>query len=162
VRAEIAESAEGKTGDVFVTENEIGTAIVDAAIKVHTVLGPGLLESVYEAALAYELTKRGLKVERQKDIRVPYEDVDLGVGFRADMLVERKVLVELKSVQTVTPEFRKITTNYLKLGGWKLAYLINFNVPLLKQGIERLVNGLEDARRFQSPRSPRTLRAPQS
>jgi GxxExxY protein len=159
VRAEIAE---GKTGDVFVTENEIGTAIVDAAIKVHTVLGPGLLESVYEAALAYELTKRGLKVERQKDIRVPYEDVDLGVGFRADMLVERKVLVELKSVQTVTPEFRKITTNYLKLGGWKLAYLINFNVPLLKQGIERLVNGLEDARRFQSPRSPRTLRAPQS
>jgi len=143
------------------TENEIGTIVVDAAIKVHTVLGPGLLESVYEAALAYELTKRGLQVERQKDICVPYENIDLGVGFRADLLVEKKVLVELKSVQSMTPEFRKITTNYLKLGRWKLGYLINFNVPLLKHGIERLVNGLDETQPSSpSPRSPRPLRAP--
>ena len=142
------------------TENEIGTIVVDAAIKVHSVLGQGLLESVYEAALAYELSRRGL--ERQKEIRVPYEDIDLGIGFRADLLVASRVLIELKSVQSMTPEFRKITNNYLKLGRWKLGYLINFNVPLLKQGIERFVNGLEEAPGFLPPRSPRALRAPNS
>ena len=125
------------------TEEEVGKAVLDASFKVHTTLGPGLLESVYEAALAIELRKRGLHVETQVPIPVFYEGERLDVGFRADLLVERRVLVELKSVETVTPLFKKITTNYLKLIPLRLGFLINFNEAHLKDGILRVVNGLE-------------------
>jgi GxxExxY protein len=125
-------------------EEVFGKMVLDAAFNVHTALGPGLLESVYEAALAVELRKQGLKTERQKEIPVYYETERLDVGFRADMIVENKVLVELKSVETMTPFFKKVTLNYLKLIPLKLGYLINFNEQLLKNGITRMVNGLEE------------------
>ena len=124
-------------------EEEIGKYILDAAFKVHTALGPGLLESVYEAALAMELTKQGLEVERQKPISVTYEGLPIDVAFRADLIVNRLVLVELKSVEAIVPLFRKITTNYLKLIPLRLGYLINFNETHLKNGLTRLTNGLE-------------------
>jgi len=125
-------------------EDEIGRDIVDAAYKVHKTLGPGLLESVYEAAMAYELTKRGYRVERQKAFEASYEEVALGIAFRADLLVESLVLIELKSVEEMRKLFSKITLNYLKLGKWRLGYLINFNVPLIKDGIKRIANDLPE------------------
>lgn len=128
----------------------IGKAVLDAAFHVHSVLGPGLLESVYEAALAVELKKRGHCVKCQKPVAVTYEGERLEVGFRADLVVESCVLVELKSVETVTPLFRKITTNYLKLIPLKLGFLINFNEVHLKDGIARVVNGIE-GKTFFSP-----------
>ena len=130
-----------------------GKAVLDAAFQVHSVLGPGLLESVYEAAMVVELKKRGLKVERQVPIAVSYEGEQLEVGFRADLIAENKVLVELKSVETVTPLFKKITTNYLKLIPLKLGYLINFNEVHLKDGLRRIVNDLE-GKSFFSPSQP--------
>lgn len=130
----------------------IGKTVLDAAFHVHSVLGPGLLESVYEAAMLVELKKRGLMAERQVPIAVTYEGEQLEVGFRADLIVEKTVLVELKSVEAVTPLFKKITTNYLKLIPLKLGYLINFNEVHLKDGIMRLVNGLEGKPFF--PASP--------
>ena len=122
---------------------EVGKQILDAAFHVHTVLGPGLLESVYEAALAMELRKRGLRVEVQKAIPVFYEGQQLDVGFRADMIVENLVLVELKSVEAVTPLFKKITNNYVRLIPLQLGFLINLNVSQLKEGITRVVNGID-------------------
>jgi GxxExxY protein len=122
----------------------IGKAVLNAAFKVHTKLGPGLLESVYESAMASELRRQGFKVERQKDISIVYEGEQLDVGFRADLIVEDAVLVELKSVETVTPLFKKITLNYLKLVPLQLGYLINFNESHLKNGIARIVNGLTE------------------
>ena len=121
----------------------VGKQVLDAAFHVHTVLGPGLLESVYEAALATELRKRGLRVEVQKPIPVFYEGQQLDVGFRADLIVEGVVLVELKSVEAVTPLFKKITNNYVRLVPLQLGFLINFNVAHLKDGITRVVNGIE-------------------
>jgi GxxExxY protein len=125
------------------SEEQIGKAVLDAAFKVHSVLGPGLLESVYETALAWELERRVFDVDRQRAIPVAYEGVHLEVGFRADLIVEGVVLVELKSVEAVTPVFRKITTNYLRLVPLRLGFLINFNVLHLRDGIVRIVNGLE-------------------
>jgi GxxExxY protein len=125
------------------TEEEIGKIILDSAFKVHTVLGPGLLESVYEAALALELTKRGLTMERQKPIPVNYDGELLDVAFRADLIVNRLVLVELKSVEAVAPLFKKTTTNYLKLIPLRLGFLINFNEVHLRDGITQITNGLE-------------------
>jgi GxxExxY protein len=122
---------------------QVGKQVLDAAFHVHTVLGPGLLESVYEAALAMELRKRGLRVEMQKAIPVFYEGQQLDVGFRADLVVEGLVLVELKSVEAITPLFKKITNNYVRLVPLQLGFLINFNVPQLKDGITRVVNGIE-------------------
>ena len=122
---------------------QVGKAVLDAAFKVHTTLGPGLLESVYEAAMVVELQSRGMQVQRQVPIAVTYEDKQLEVGFRADLVVENKVLVELKSVEAVSPLFKKITTNYLKLIPLKLGFLINFNEVHLKDGITRVVNGQE-------------------
>jgi GxxExxY protein len=136
------EGREGYEGD-FMNEEIVGKAVLDAAFKVHTKLGPGLLESVYESALAIELRKRGLKIQRQKDVPVYYEGELLEVGFRADLIVEDKVLVELKSVEMVTPVFKKVTLNYLKLIPLKLGYLMNFNEAHLKDGITRIVNGLD-------------------
>lgn len=124
-------------------EEQVGKLILDAAFKVHTVLGPGLLESVYEAALALELQKNGLKVERQKPIPVNYDGHLLDVAFRADLIINDLVLVELKSVETVVPLFKKTATNYLKLIPLRLGFLINFNETHLKNGITRITNGLE-------------------
>lgn len=124
-------------------EEEIGKIILDSAFKVHSALGPGLLESVYEAALAFELSKRGLAVERQKPVPVSYDGRLLDVAFRADLIVNNLVLVELKSVEVVTPLFKKTATNYLKLIPLRLGFLINFNETFLKNGITRVTNGLE-------------------
>jgi GxxExxY protein len=124
-------------------ENEVSGQIVDAAYKVHCALGPGLLESVYEAALAYELEKRELCVLRQHPIPIVYEGIHMGEGFRADLIVERKVIVELKSVEEVAPVHKMQVLTYLRLSGLRLGLLLNFNVPLIKDGIHRIVNRLE-------------------
>ena len=124
------------------TENKISKQVVDAAFKIHTTLGPGLLESVYEAVLAYELNKRGLKVVRQKAVPVIYEDVHLEEGFRADLIVEDKVIVELKSVEIIAAVHKKQMLTYLRLTNLKLGLLINFGDALIKDGIVRIVNGL--------------------
>jgi GxxExxY protein len=121
----------------------IGKAVLDCAFAVHSALGPGLLESVYEAALAYELQKRGYCVERQVPIPVSYDGQRMEVGFRADLIVEGAVLMELKSVEALLPQFKKITTNYVRLIPVKLGFLINFNEAHLKNGILRVTNGLE-------------------
>ena len=124
------------------TENEISKQVVDAAFKIHLKLGPGLLESVYEAVLAYELRKRGLRVERQKSMPVVYEDVRLEEGYRADLVVEDTVILELKSVEAVAPVHKKQVLTYLRLSNMKLGLLINFGAELIKNGISRIVNGL--------------------
>jgi GxxExxY protein len=123
-------------------ENEIAKEIVDAAYKVHTTLGPGLLESVYQAAMVYELRKRGLRVEVEKPIPVIYEGVHLEVGFRADLIVEDKVIVENKSVETIHPVHKKQLLTHFRLANKRLGLLINFGALLIKDGISRVVNGL--------------------
>ena len=128
---------------VMEPEEPIGKAILDAAFKVHSRLGPGLLESVYEAAMAHELIKAGYGTERQKPISVIYEGERLDVGFRADLIVEHLVLVELKSTETITAVFKKTTTTYLRLIPLRLGFLINFNESLLKDGIIRITKRLE-------------------
>ena len=124
------------------TENDVAKQVVDAAFKIHTTLGPGLLESVYEAVLAYELKQRGLQVARQQAIPVVYESVHLEEGFRADLIVEGKVIVELKSVEVISPVHKKQVLTYLRLTNLKLGLLINFGEALIKDGITRVVNGL--------------------
>lgn len=126
------------------TENEIAREIVDAAYKIHVTLGPGLLESVYEVVLAYELRKRGLSVDCQQPIPVIYEGVQLEVGFRADLIVAGKVIIELKSIEELAPVHKKQLLTYLRLTGLRLGLLVNFNVALIKDGITRIVNGLPD------------------
>jgi GxxExxY protein len=122
--------------------NEISGEIVDASITVHKALGPGLLESAYEACLRYELQKRGLKVEHQVGLSVIYDDVKIDVGYRLDLLVEGAVIVELKAVEKIAPIHEAQLLSYLKLSGKKLGLLINFNVVLLKDGIKRMVNNI--------------------
>ena len=124
------------------TENEISKIIVDAAYKIHTTLGPGLLESVYEAVLAHELEQRRCKVIRQQAIPVVYESVQLDVGFRADLIVGDKVIIEIKSIEAVAPIHLKQLRTYLRLTNLHLGLLINFNVELIKDGIRRVVNQL--------------------
>lgn len=114
--------------------------IIDASIKIHKTLGPGLLESVYEEVLHYELTKRGILSMRQVPLPVIYETVKMEVGFRIDLLVENKVIVEIKSVETVVPFFKKKLLNHLRLMNLHIGLLINFNEGLLKNGITRLFN----------------------
>jgi GxxExxY protein len=126
------------------TENEIGKVIVDAAIAVHRELGPGLLETVYEVVLAYELKRRGLSVERQVPIPIRYKDLTFDVAFRADLVVEEKVIVELKSVEQVSQAHKKQVQTYLRLTECKLGFLLNFGEALMKRGITRAVNGLKD------------------
>jgi len=126
------------------TENRLGKEIVDAAIAVHRELGPGLLENVYEIILAYELEKRGLKTERQVAIPIEYKGIKFDQGFRADIIVENKVILELKSVENITPVHRKQIQTYLRLTGLKLGFLLNFGARLMKDGIVRAVNGLEE------------------
>jgi len=123
-------------------ENEISRHIVDSAFQIHTALGPGLLESVYEEVMYYELTNRGLKVKRQIGIPVFYNDIKMELGFRADLIVEEKVIIELKSVEAIAPVHQKQLLTYLKLTDLKLGLLINFNENLIKDGIQRIVNNL--------------------
>ncbi len=125
------------------TENETGTVILDAAFTVFRELGSSLLESVYEAALAHELRDTGLFVVRQAVIPVIYRGITLEEGFRADLVVEKKVLVELKSVERLLPVHGKQVLTYLRLSGFSLGYLINFGAPVLKDGIQRVVNKLQ-------------------
>ena len=126
------------------TENEIAKAVVDAAFQVHTKLGPGLLESVYEIVLAHELTRKGFQVERQKPVTIEYDGLKFDEGFRADMIVNGKVIIELKSIETVLPVHKKQLLTYLRLTNLKLGLLINFGIALIKDGISRIVNGLEE------------------
>ena len=122
-------------------ENEISGQIVDAAYRVHTALGPGLLESVYEEVLAHELRKRGLTVVQQQVIPVIYEDIRLEMGFRADLIVEDRVIVEIKSITEIAPVHKKQLLTYLRLADKRVGLLINFNEFLIKDGITRIVNG---------------------
>jgi GxxExxY protein len=124
------------------TENEIARILVDIFFKVHTRLGPGLLESVYEAAICHELDKRDLSYTRQQGIKVWYDEMKLDLGFRADIIVEEKVIIEIKSVEIIIPVFQKTLLTYLKLTDIKLGLLVNFNVSLIKEGITRIVNNL--------------------
>jgi GxxExxY protein len=126
------------------TENELAKIIVDAAFTVHTRLGPGLLESVYEAIMEYELTKRGLQVDHQRPMPVVYEEVRMNVGFRPDLIVEGKVIIEVKSVEVIAPVHTKQLLTYLRLADKRLGLLINFGGALIKDGIRRVVNRLEE------------------
>lgn len=122
-------------------ENEVGTVVVDCAVQLHQDLGPGLLESVYEVTLARKLEKRGLRVQRQVPIAFEYDGQTFDEGFRADLIVEEKVIVELKSVEAVHPAHKKQRLTYLKLTRMKLGYLLNFGSALMKDGITRTIHG---------------------
>jgi len=124
------------------TENEIAKVVVDAAFKIHSKLGPGMFESVYERIMICELTKRGLTVISQKPIAIVYETEEFDEGFRADLIVEDKVILELKSVETVLPVHKKQLLTYLRLADKRLGLLINFGEALIKDGIYRIVNNL--------------------
>jgi len=124
------------------TENELAKILVDIFYKVHVALGPGLLESVYEEVICYELTKRGLKYKRQIGLPVIYEEKKMNLGFRADIIVENLVIIEIKSVELMSPIFPKVLLTYLRLTDKKLGLLVNFNVNLIKDGITRVVNKL--------------------
>jgi GxxExxY protein len=134
----------------MLTENEIARQVVDAAFHVHTRLGPGLLESVYQAVLAHELRKRGLSVETEVPIPVRYEGLELEIGFRADMIVNDKVIIELKSVEQIAPVHPKQLLTYLRLADKRLGLLINFSTVLIKNGINRVVNGLPEEKPLRS------------
>ena len=125
-------------------ENDIGTIVIESAIAVHRELGPGLLETVYEVVLARVLGDRGLKVERQIPVPIRYKNIKFDEGFRADIVIEGKVILELKSVEKVTAAHKKQVQTYLRLTGCKLGYLLNFGEALMKAGITRCVNGLEE------------------
>ena len=124
-------------------ENEIAKIVVDAAYKVHKEFGPGLLESVYETVLAHEIKKRGLDFERQKSIPIQYEGVFFEEGFRADLVLNDAVIIELKSVEAISPVHKKQLLTYLRLADKRLGLLINFGANLIKDGIFRVVNGLK-------------------
>jgi len=124
------------------TENEIAKVIVNCAYRVHTALGPGLLESSYEECLFYELQKEGLDVEKQKPLPLIYEEVKLDIGYRVDLFVNGKVIIEVKSVEALNDVHMAQILTYLKLSGCKLGLLINFDVALIKNGIRRIVNNL--------------------
>jgi len=125
-------------------ENEIAKIIVDVAYKMHVALGPGLLESAYETVMEYDLLKRGLIVGRQVDVPIYYDGIKIETAFRADLIVNDLVIIELKSVEQLHPVHPKQLLTYLKLTDKHLGLLINFNVPLIKNGITRIVNGLPE------------------
>ena len=124
------------------TENEIGKIIVDKAIQLHRVTGPGLLESVYEILLTHELESTGLKIHRQVAIPIKYNDISFEEGFRADIIIENKVILELKSVESISNVHKKQLLTYLKLADLKLGFLLNFGEELMVKGITRIVNEL--------------------
>lgn len=123
-------------------ENDISEVVIGTAIHIHSSLGPGLLESVYEQVMYYELIKAGFQTARQVAIPVYWDNIKLEAGFRADIIVENKVLIELKSVETILKVHPKIVLTYLRMTGLRLGLLINFGEPYLKDGIRRIVNGL--------------------
>lgn len=128
----------------MIREEEIGKAVVDSCIEIHTALGPGLFESVYEEILHDELSSKGFEVDRQSAIPIQFKGKTFSHGFRADLLVENKVLLELKSVEQSLPVHRKQVLTYLKLSGCKLGFLLNFGEPLMKYGITRIVHNLPE------------------
>ncbi len=123
-------------------ENEISKILVDIFYRIHTTLGPGLLESVYEEIICYELDKTHIQYTRQKVIPVIYDEIKMDIGFRADIIVENRVIVEIKSIENIAPVHPKVLRTYLVLTNLKLGLLVNFNVALIKDGITRVVNGL--------------------
>ena len=123
-------------------ENEISKIVVDCCYNIHTKLGPGLFESVYEEVLSYELNRSKLIYERQRTVPIFYEDIKMDIGFISDIIVENKVIIEIKSVEKLAPVHYKQLLTYLKLTGMKLGLLVNFNVNLIKDGIKRIVNNL--------------------
>ncbi|MBI4650274.1 GxxExxY protein [Candidatus Desantisbacteria bacterium] len=123
------------------TENEIGTIVIETCIHIHKELGPGLLESVYESILFHELNKKGLKTQKQVPVPIIFEEIEFEEGFRADLIIENKVIIELKSIEMINNVHKKQLLTYLKLSHLKLGYLINFNEELLKNGITRIING---------------------
>ncbi len=126
-------------------ENEIGTSVVDCAVKIHRETGPGLLESVYERILAHQLRQRGFLVETQVAIPIEYHEIKFDEGFRADLIVENKVIVELKCVEKLHNAHKKQLLTYLRLSGMHLGFLLNFSEPLMKNGIIRTVNNLVES-----------------
>ena len=124
------------------TEEDIGRAVIGSAIKVHSAVGPGLLESAYELCLTHELEKRGMDVRSQVSIPIRYEELTIENGYRLDLLIGGVVIVELKAIPSILPVHRGQLLSYLKLGGFKLGYLLNFHVAHMRDGIVRLVNGL--------------------
>lgn len=125
-------------------ENEIAKIVVDAAYKVHSKLGPGLLESAYQAILSYELKQRGLSIEAEIPMPLNYDGITLDIGYRADLIVEQQVIVELKSIEKIAEVHKKQLLTYLRVSNFHLGLLINFGVPLIKDGITRVVNGLKE------------------
>jgi GxxExxY protein len=125
-------------------ENDIGTIIVDCAVELHRNLGPGLLETVYEVTLARSLERRGLMVQRQVGVSIEYQGETFSEGFRADLIVGKLVIVELKSIERVTPAHKKQLLTYLRLTDLKLGYLLNFGEALMRDGITRTINGSID------------------
>jgi len=126
---------------MIMTENEISKIVLDCAFKVHLALGPGLLESAYEECLYYEIIQSGLFVEKQKPLPLIYKEIKLEVGYRVDLLIENKFIVEIKSVEFLNEIHLAQLLTYLKLSDCKLGYLINFNVKYLKDGVKRVING---------------------
>jgi GxxExxY protein len=137
--------------EATMTENAIAREIVDSAFRIHTTLGPGLLESVYQTVLAYELGRRNLRVVSQQVIPVVYDGIRIDTGFRADLVIEDKVIVEIKSVELLAPVHKKQLLTYLRLADKRLGLLINFHVTLIKDGITRIVNGLEEDNHAKPP-----------
>lgn len=125
----------------MITEEQISSIVFESALKVHKSLGPGLLESAYEECLFYELKKTGLRVEKQKPLPLIYEEVNLEIGYRIDIIIENKFIVEVKSVELLNDVHLAQLLTYLKLSSCKLGLLINFNVKLLKDGVRRIING---------------------
>lgn len=124
------------------TENELSKIAVDCMFKIHKNLGPGLLESAYEECLFYELSKTGLPVERQKPLPLIYETIKMEIGYRVDLMIENKLVIEVKAVEALNDIHKAQVITYLKLSGCKLGLLVNFNVTLIKDGIKRIVNNL--------------------
>ena len=124
------------------TENELSKIVVDCIFKVHKSLGPGLLESAYEACLSYELDKTGLIIDRQKALPLHYETIKMEIGYRIDLMVDNKLIIEIKAVEALNDVHKAQVITYLKLSGCKLGLLVNFNVALIKDGIKRIVNNL--------------------
>jgi GxxExxY protein len=134
----------GRKDKTMRTENELARIAVDAAFQIHTKLGPGLLESVYEVIMAHELRKRGVKTDRQKPVSIEYDELKFDEGFRADLVLDDRVVLELKSVENVLPVHPKQLRTYLRLMKLRLGLLINFNTELIRDGITRVVNGLPE------------------
>jgi GxxExxY protein len=142
IDTEAAISVSKRASETYMDENEIAQIVLDICFEIHRTLGPGLLESVYEEILCYELSERGIPFERQKGMPVFWKDIKMDLGYRSDVIVAKKVIVELKSVETMAKVHSKIVLTYVKLSNKKLGLLINFGAPLLKDEIIRLANNL--------------------